>query len=417
MLDFVFLIQLEDVVKEIGGKMGTESVDKNIILFGCGRIGYRVLKMLKEENILCFCDNNVSLQNTIKWGKPVFSLEELKKKYSNYTLLICVNIPKAYRIVQQLDQEGISDYWLYPMIERDMKQLSVNEMLEFLRDVSVMYRLRMECYQVKIAELKRQMDYMKSQVDIRTMKPATGALRERQLELVDLSWFVFQAIEELGIRPFLCGGNLLGYIRHNGFIPWDDDIDFELIREDYERLYKYCLSHQDEDGLVVFQYEGRTEKLKLVMSHGLLKLMKVYSEKSVVFLDFFSLDYYADDYSLEIYQEDVWKVQAELDDIDAEEDKIRHIRDTMKKNTNIVKKSNSIFYGFDNQESIRLYNKGKMMPEHVVFPLKLVAYEGKQFWIPNEPEEFLSYAYSKSIWEFPDDVGLQQHIWLRRTNK
>ncbi|HBI60601.1 MAG TPA: hypothetical protein DDY31_05235, partial [Lachnospiraceae bacterium] len=73
-------------------------------------------------------------------------------------------------------------------------------------------------------------------------------------------------------------------------------------------------------------------------------------------------------------------------------------------------KSNSIFYGFDNQESVRLYNKGKMMPEYVVFPLKLVDFEGKQFWIPNEPEEFLSYAYSESIWEFPADVGLQQHI-------
>lgn len=230
------------------------------------------------------------------------------------------------------------------------------------------------------------------------------------MELVDLSWFVFHAVEELEIRLFLCGRNLLGYIRHNGFIPWDDDIDFELIREDYERLYKYCLSHQDEDGLVVFQHEGRTEKLKFAMSHGLLKLMKVYSEKPVVFLDFFSLDYYADDYSLEAYQQDVWKVQTALYDMNDEEDKIKFVRDTMKKNTNIVKKSNSIFYGFDNQESVRLYNKGKMMPEYVVFPLKLVDFEGKQFWIPNEPEEFLSYAYSESIWEFPADVGLQQHI-------
>ncbi|MCI8377464.1 MAG: hypothetical protein HFH72_02975 [Lachnospiraceae bacterium] len=391
--------------------MGTESKDKGIILFGCGQIGYRVLKTLGEDNILCFCDNNTSLQNTIKWGKPVYSLEQIKEEYSSYTLLICVDIPKAYRIVEQLDNEGISNYWLYPMIERSLKGMSVDEMLEYLCDVDAMYHKRMECYQVRIAKLERQMDYMKTHADIRSMKPATGALRERQLELIDLSAFVFQAMEEkYTIRPFLCGGNLLGHIRHNGFVPWDDDIDFELIREDYERLWQYCLSHQDKDGLVVFQYEGKTEKLRFVPHHDLLKLVKKSPDRPIISLDFFSLDYYADDYSFETYRQDVRKVRTELYDIDGEEDKIRHVREAMGENPYLAKQSNSIFYGFDNQESVRLHNKGKMIPENVVFPLKQVEFEGKQFWIPNKPEEFLSYAYSKSIWEFPDDVGLQQHI-------
>ena len=61
-------------------------------------------------------------------------------------------------------------------------------------------------------------------------------LADLQSELLDVMKFVHSFCVENGIVYSLTGGSLLGAIRHGGFIPWDDDFDIMLDRENYDKF-------------------------------------------------------------------------------------------------------------------------------------------------------------------------------------
>ncbi len=51
--------------------------------------------------------------------------------------------------------------------------------------------------------------------------------------------------EKHGIRYFLIAGSALGAVRHQGFIPWDEDMDFGMVRPEYERFLAACREELD----------------------------------------------------------------------------------------------------------------------------------------------------------------------------
>lgn len=74
---------------------------------------------------------------------------------------------------------------------------------------------------------------------------ATGILRELQL----VNFYILRRLKEiadkLGIKFWLHGGSLLGAARHQGYIPWDDDIDIGMMRKDYNILREYLKNNEE----------------------------------------------------------------------------------------------------------------------------------------------------------------------------
>ena len=75
----------------------------------------------------------------------------------------------------------------------------------------------------------------------------------RRMQLTELELLVeFDRVcRSNGIRYVIIDGTLLGAVRHKGFIPWDDDIDIAMLREDYERFKKHI--HELDSAICYFQ--------------------------------------------------------------------------------------------------------------------------------------------------------------------
>lgn len=112
------------------------------------------------------------------------------------------------------------------------------------------------------------------------MPKATGRLRNIQLAENYILRRVKEICDANGLQFFLMGGTLLGAVRHKGFIPWDNDVDIGIMKEDYLKLREILAKDKELSLEYYYNYSAG------------LKISKVkYRDNEVFFIDVFVFDY------------------------------------------------------------------------------------------------------------------------------
>ncbi len=120
-------------------------------------------------------------------------------------------------------------------------------------------------------------------------------LRKLQLTQLEILLEVVRICDKNNLTYFLVGGTLLGAIRHNGFIPWDDDLDIGMPRSDYEKLIDICKTQLDEKYVL---HHLSTDNEYWLPFAKIRKNNTLFNEKNIqhldchkgIFIDIFPLD-------------------------------------------------------------------------------------------------------------------------------
>ncbi len=263
-------------------------------------------------------------------------------------------------------------------------------------------------------------------IDPKKLPQFDGEFRKLQL---DTMYFAKELIDDIekntDVLLWLGGGSLLGAVRHEGFIPWDDDIDIDMMRPDFEKLKKYLSEKYlsiDTSSWEIYDY-GKKIKSILAQYPDKIITLKLYdvfkcvkgTPDNFVSVDFFAWDYYNNAHNVETVRNYIGKINLQLKKIRNNQELFDFYEKEIAKNVDIVKDSDCIAAGIDNH-AFRVYPVKELVRKTDIFPLKKAKFENLEFNVPNNPHIYLKSLYNFYMKIPVEGLGIACHSNVKGMN-
>lgn len=256
--------------------------------------------------------------------------------------------------------------------------------------------------------------YKKDKIDITKVPPAQGLLRDIQLANLALLKELSYVCEKNNFKYILDAGTLLGAVRHSRFIPWDDDIDILMFREDYEKIVS-AFKNTTRNSDIYAEYH----RDKDTNSQYFIKI----KHKKCPFLgvDIFPLDSYGKHLSLKEQLKATNKIckilkhlKKEINPNISNKETKTILTKTMKEKILLssANENGDFVYGVDFAHKL----KNWFLDRDIVLPLRKIQFEDSKYTTVNKPKEFLKNIYGDYM-KYPKKMKILHYSYKNLTSE
>lgn len=250
-------------------------------------------------------------------------------------------------------------------------------------------------------------------------------LRKLQLIILEILKVIDEICERNSIEYWIDAGTLLGAKRHGGFIPWDDDCDICMMREEYERFQK-VIERELPDGLIFEnKYCKNWSQVEVDIQPSFLKIFyldhfKGYERSSGLacrgtFVDIFPMDPVNEElvesrlgrflHKIAFFRKSKPEKLRDYVKIFLQKIEIENIWINKCKKIDSQGLADSIVYGVDTPFLSKKYIQNK----EDIFPLTSIKFEGIDVKAPKNVEKYLEKMYGNYM-ELPSEDERIPHI-------